>query len=230
MPRLALLSFLLAACGGPPPAPDAGTAIRDAGIDSAVAPVVCGEPDRECPPEVPYSGNPCEGELVCMYEDVDESEARCIDGAWSSMATCPGCVLPLAEYCFDPFGGTLEGATVTMGPPGTGRPFEDGEEVELIIGAQGSPMLAFELRVEGVEDVPDCVARGIALAWDEDPEIVSPMPTGVRLHCGTSRTILLIPPGMPCDGEVHDFSVRVPVVGIGEASARLRVAVADCGG
>lgn len=209
--------------------PDAGAG-SDAGADSGAAPVVCGEPDRECPPEVPYSGNPCEGELFCTYDDADESEARCVDGVWSSVATCPGCVLPLAEYCFDFFGGTLEGATVTMGPPGTGRPFEDGEEVALIVGAQGSPMLAFELRVVGAEDVPDCIGRSVAFSWDQGSEIVSAMPVGVRLHCGTSRTILLIPPGVPCDGEAHDFSIRVPVVGIGEARARLRIIDDGCGG
>jgi hypothetical protein len=225
MLRLAWMSFVLVACGGSPAA-DAGSA--DAGADSG--PVVCGEPDRECPPEVPYSGNPCEGELVCTYEDADESEARCVGGVWSAVATCPGCVLPLAEYCLEPFAGALHGATVTMGPPGAGRPFEEGEDVALIVGAQGSPMLAFELHVEGVESPPECVARTIALAWDGGSEIASTMPVGVRLHCGSSRTILLIPPGVPCDGEAHDLHVRVPVVGIGEASARLRIIDDGCRG
>lgn len=228
MRRFVWMSFVLASCAAAP-ASDAGTdaaTTADAGVEA----VPCEEPDRECPPAVPYSGGPCEGELFCTYDDDDESEARCVGGAWSAIATCPGCVLPLAEYCHEPFTGTLDGATVTMGPPGAGRAFEEGEAVELIIGAQGSPMIAFELRVEGAESPPDCVARGIALSWDGGSEIASGTPVGVRLHCGTSRTILLIPPGLPCDGEEHDLSVRVPVEGIGEASARLRVADDGCAG
>lgn len=88
--RMHLWALGLLACGGPPPvnAPDSG--LLDAGLDAGAA--ACEEPARACPEEPPYTGALCEDELVCTYDDADGTEARCEDGRWSVVATCPGCV------------------------------------------------------------------------------------------------------------------------------------------
>src|SRR5690606_5706373 len=129
----------------------------------------------------------------------------------------------LAESCRPAFDGTLEGATVAIGPAGNGgfRPFEAGERVDLEWGPQGAPMFTFRVQVGGV-DAPACVRVETTLSSEGT---TSPMArSDVVLHCGQSLGMFVIVPfaGIDCDERIFEMDVDVSVQGVGAASASVQ--------
>jgi hypothetical protein len=210
-----VIALLLFGCS---PIASEGT---DAGPDPS-----CDTIDRECPAVIPYGGNACEGALSCPYEDL--YLATCNEGVWSVEATCVGCVPPLVEGCAEPFSGSLTGASVVLGPPGTTRAFENEETIEVIWGAQGSPMVAAELRVSGA-NAPPCVSYASSITVEGGGDVDIPA-APVRLHCGTSRTVLTIVPDGLCDSRDYFIDITAQIAGVGETSARVRVRGGKCTG
>lgn len=228
--RLALPLCLLACSSGSGASPD------DAGTRDEPAPRIdaggqpdggpepgCFEPMRECPPEHPHPGGPCEGALECPY--VDDLQMNwtysCVDGAWSAEVQCAGgCpVPPLAELCLNPFAGTLDGATVELGPPSVTEPFrafDSGERIAPIVGPQGGVMLPFRLRVSGV-DVPACLGVELGLAVAEVTG--EPAAQRVTMHCGESLGIYAVVPAGMCEQGVLSAHLEVDVAGLGTAAA-----------
>jgi len=214
---LGALVVLIGCTSALPGAPDAG------GGDGGSS--VCGEPDRACPAELPFSGAPCEGALSCPYGGT--YDAQCSSGAWSVEALCDGvCLPPLVEDCDAPFAGTLSGATVTLGPAGEQRAFAENEVVAVEHGAQGLSMIRWALHVDGVEVAPECVRARVSFTYEgtPSPEISQPM----TLHCGDSYGSLNVLPDRPCEEREYALVMRVAVDGIGEASASLRLMGALC--
>jgi hypothetical protein len=208
---------------GAVPSDDGGAAAPDGAVPA------CGEPDRVCPAAVPYSSAPCEGSLSCTYPT---AEAQCVEGVWSAIRLCPDrppgapCLPPLVESCEAPFAGTLAGATVALGPYGAGRAFLPDEVVTPVVGGQGSPMISWALRIEGVE-APGCVRSALDFAFDGGAPVRLNQP--VTLHCGASRATLLIVPGDVCDPmRTYPMTLHVTVEGVGEASATVRVQGIEC--
>lgn len=208
-----------------------GATTVDAGAGSdGAAPVACGEPDRVCPAELPFTGAPCEGTLDCTYPSY---AAHCATGgAWTVEALCDGapigggCVAPLVESCDVPFGGTLSGATVTIGPAGTERAFADGELLNVEHGAQGLSMIRWALHVDGVETPPDCVRAHVSFTYEgtPSPEVAQPM----ALHCGDTYGTLNVLPDRPCEEREYALVMQVDVDGVGSATASLRLMGALC--
>ncbi len=216
-------------CRGEPADRVDGGPTADGGADAG-DPAACLEPDRECPADRPLPGAPCEGELSCEYLDPNGADTwtyTCLGGGWDAQVECTldgGCPTPpLAESCRPAFEGTLEGATVAIGPADSGafRPFEAGEMVDLVWGPQGAPMFTFRVQVGGA-DAPACVRVESTLASEG---MTSPMArSDVVLHCGQSLGIFLIVPfaGIDCEERVFEMDVAVSVQGVGTASARVR--------
>lgn len=201
----------------------------------------CDAGDEVCPETRPFEGAPCEGELECEYiEDAGQTTwvITCVDGAWSSWASCEllptGCqqIPPPAEACEPPFEGVLE-AKAEVGPASeeTFRPFEDGELIEIVWGAQGSAMLFYRLKLDGPE-LPTCVALTVSF---ESAAFVEAIPghETVVLRCGQSLSIYTIIPYGECAGDDPSFDAtfRVLVHGIGEVVQPVRIPTeALCGG
>lgn len=217
----ACLAGLLAACGTPAIGEDA-SAPRDAGIDAPEDP--CLTPDRACPAYVPPPGVACEGELTCSYESY---EASCAGGQWTLTQLCDGCPWPIVERCDAPFAGTLAGATITLGPPGEARAFTDGERVDAVWGPQGSPMVAYSLRIEGVDAPPSCVSYEGQITYEDASFPLGPR--NVLLHCGASRTIYTELLRWPCEPADVPVAITLRVSGVeGEASMRVMIRGDSC--
>lgn len=223
-----LLVFLTSGCGDDDdPGRDAGTD-APAGEDAGSNPEGCVEPDRTCPDDQPVPGAPCEGDLQCEYADPNGYDTwiyDCRDGAW--LADLNGCQLdgcpipPLGEMCLEPFEGTIEGAVVEIGPPDSTQPFdtfEDGEEVPLIIGAQGGAMVAFRIRVQGAQ-TPDCV--GLTIRVTADSEEAVPQQRRVTLHCGMSLPVFAVLPEQ-CEPATVTVDLEVELDGVGTGEARVQ--------
>lgn len=221
---------LTAGCGGDDsPDPDAGPGVDASAGDAGPDPLGCVEPDRSCPEDQPVPSAPCEGALECEYEDpngVDTWIYECEGGVW--IADLNGCQLdgcpvpPLGELCLEPFQGTLDGATVDLGPADATRPFapfEDGEEVRLIVGAQGGSMIAFRLRVQGAQ-APECV--GATLAITADSAAADPQLMRVALHCGLSLPLFAVLPGEYCEPATVPVDVEVELDGVGAGHATVQ--------
>jgi hypothetical protein len=197
---------------------DAGSdAAFDAGTDR------CIDPDRVCPELVPPPGLECEGELRCSYTNY---ETRCADGAWRlTNRLCTACPWPVAEGCSDPSTAALPGATLSIGPPDEARAFAPDEAVDAVWGPQGSPMVAYALRIEGAEP-----ASCVSYEGEIDDGLVRRIgPRAVRFHCvgpegGTTRTIFTEMAPWPCEPRDYPVTLRLQVAGVdGEVSARVLV-------
>ena len=229
--RLALvgaLCFGIVACDPGAVADDAGAA-RDGGRDASVdaGPGHCVDPDRVCPELVPPPGLACEGALTCDYANY---RARCLDGAWALTPLCVGCSWPVAEGCSHPSSAPLVGATLSIGPPDEARPFAPDEPVDAVWGPQGSPMVAYALRIEGAEP-PSCVSY----EGEVDDGLVRGIgPRSVRFHCegpegGTTRTVYTEMAPWPCEAMDYPVTLTMRVAGVdGEASARVLVRGGAC--
>ena len=229
---LLVIAALTSACSAEPITTiDGGSSAADAAapVDAAIAsdagpPPACGEPDRVCPAELPFTSGPCEGTLHC--DAYGSHVADCNDGRWYVQALCDGvppggsCLPPMVESCDDPFEGTASGATVAIGPWDADRAFTEDELVEVIFGSQGGAMIRWALRIDGV-DAPTCVRAHVRLEMDgDDPYEVAQTMT---LHCGDSLATLAILPGSPCEMREYPITIRVAVDGLGESTATLRV-------
>ncbi len=194
----------------------------------------CFVPDTTCPSERPFIGAACAMTDVCQYEDpnkVDTWTYQCESGRWNGEATCEplfggGCpVPPLVEKCTGPFDGNKSGATVEIGPVETGpfRPFKEGEETPLIVGGQGSPMIAFRIKATGADDV--------SCARVDTTTTIGGLPGGhasaIKLHCGESLTVFTIVDA-PCDPGKHAVELKVEVRGVGTATANLKISDPPC--
>jgi len=237
---LALGSTCLLACSGDDDDDDNGrdggegeadaAADSDAGADPDAGdpPQGCAEPDTECPADQPVPSGPCEGTLSCDYLDgngVDHWTYQCAGGHWVADVECNldgGCpVPPLAELCLDPFTGTLDGATVTLGPADVAQPFRaltEADELRLVVGAQGGSMVSFRLAVQGV-DAPACI--GATLTVTADGVQAQPQTTRVALHCGVSLPVFAILPSEYCEAGSFPLEIDLQIEGIGSAHAVL---------
>jgi len=132
-------------------------------------------------------------------------------------------VPPLFEECAPSFAGTLAGATVEIGPPSETdpfRPFAADELVDVVWGGQGSPMLAFRLRIAGAE-APGCVLTATTLSEPSTMEMGATDRGRVALHCGeTLATFAIVPfAGVDCDARIFDVHLEVVVDGVGTGTA-----------
>ena len=123
------------------PAPDAAQADAPVAIDAG--PEACAV-DLVCPERTPNPGAFCDGELSCEFPAGGYCDgswtALCESGRWTLIEpVCLPRAPPLTgERCNAPFMGTSEG-TVSVTIP----------RDRLVIGTQGSPMLAVEVRLDG---------------------------------------------------------------------------------
>lgn len=210
--------FFFAACstetGAPPDASPTGS-------DGSGIPVACGEPDRACPAELPFTSGACEGALHC--DAYGSHVADCREGRWVIEALCDGpiggsCLPPLVESCEAPFEGTAS-ATLAVGPFDEDRAFGEGELVPLIFGAQGGAMIRWALHADGAE-LPECVLARVRISVDggEPYEISQTM----ALHCGDSLATLAILTDSPCEMREYAITLRVAVDGLGETTSSVR--------
>jgi len=210
-----------------------GDADTDADADD------CAVPDTVCPPEHPQPGGPCSVEGECPY-DAEEPDARwlyrCVDDAWEASYDCPapGCsaVPPLAELCLDPFGDTLAGATVEIGPASVTepfRPFQAGDSVDAVWGPQGGAMIPYRVRITAPSAVPECV--GVTATLEVDGDVGEAFVSRLALHCGTSLAVFAVfpfPERLCAIDEAIATTLRVEVAGIGEASAVVEFTSQGC--
>ena len=203
---------------------------HDAGADedAGESPSGCAEPATECPAERPVPSGPCEGALSCDYLDangVDHWTYDCRAGRWLADVECNldgGCpVPPLAELCLDPFTGSLQGATVQLGPPDVAEPFRPltgDDRLRLIVGAQGGSMISFRLAVGGVE-APACI--GATITVTAGGVEAQPQNSRITLHCGVSLPIFAILPSEYCEAATIPLEIDVQIEGVGSAHAVL---------
>jgi hypothetical protein len=239
--KILVLFFLpLSGCGdddGTTPGTDSGPRPgEDAGTEA------CTIPDTTCPADQPFAGSACDLDESCNYTDPVMMGGTpviwtytCVDSQWMGTSDCmpaPGgsCpVGPLAEGCRMPFTGMLTGATIELGPPGAGpfRPFMPDEMIELVVGGQGSAMIALRIRVDG-EELPRCVTVASEMEIDGG----APQGAGMRpmvLHCGESLPFFLIVPEV-CMPGMHQNVLRVTIPGIGTGTATVRHGGTPCYG
>ena len=217
-------AVLIGACGDDDGAtPDGGSDV-DAGAES------CTIPDTTCPEDQPFAGAACATSETCMYPELIPMGGMditwtytCVADRWQGVSDCkpaPGgaCpVGPLAEGCRMPFGGTVSGATVQVGPGGSGafRTFMPDEEIDVIVGGQGSPMLSLRLHVDGA-DIPSCVNAITTLTVDGTAG--APQMRPIVLHCGDTLSFFQIL-SENCDETPLPLHIEIELVGIGTATA-----------
>jgi hypothetical protein len=91
-------------------------------------------------------------------------------------------------------------------------------------------MFPFAVRIEGVEDPPECVevTREFRFEW---PGALNPsgppMPRDVRLRCGASRTLYVVLPFYPCEVMDYPMTMTVRVAGVGETTVRVLLGPGD---
>ena len=190
----------------------------------------CDAPDVFCPADKPFAGAPCAGALVCDY---DENENvpwtyTCEAGAWvgdpdCSMIVGGACNVPEpAEICPDP---VAANGVVEVGPADDGsafRPFEAGEEPEIVWGPQGGAMIFFRVRIDG-EEVPSCVQTRTTFTA---PNLYSneTVVRNVRLRCGESLAMYIVVPYGDCEaGGMIDSNFTLEIDGAGSFSVDLQV-------
>lgn len=221
---IATALLVLVACddGDPPPGEDAGGGDTDAGM------LTCDAPETSCPPTLPFEGAPCDLADNCEY-DPQEGEHwtySCTDGVWIGTVECMllggGCVPPLVETCETPVRDHGAG-TVEIGPVSDGafRPFMDGEEADVTIGGQGSPMIQFRIRT--VDDAPACTEMVTTLRTPVADDVVGR--TRLRIRCGESLGVFTVMPVVvDCPpGPTTQFELEVELTGIGSTTATLTV-------
>jgi hypothetical protein len=221
---LGLFLLLCVAC-------DDGSADGDGAVDGG--PPVCDEPDTECPAEQPIGGAPCEGTLSCDYDQGRSFGVwtyTCESSAWvAGDAPCSelpggGCAPPpLAERCREPFSGTLDGASVQIGPAAatTFRPFEDGEMATAVRGGQGAFMIEVALQLEGEgTEALQCISVDLDLSYGETGS--APYATDTEVHCGSTRRLFVVLPGdLVCEPSPAAITLDVTVSGVGSTSVDL---------
>ncbi|MCK6537658.1 MAG: hypothetical protein L6Q84_32195 [Polyangiaceae bacterium] len=193
----------------------------------------CWDVASACPSSPPYEGSPCDLPGTCSYPP-HPYEYSCPAGRWAAtcMANADGqtCVPPFGESCASPSSTPLSDAIIEIGAGDSATafaPLADGAKVDVIWGGQGSPMVAFRVRVTG-SGVGDCalVAHKLALGPYQGAEYK----TAVRLHCGESLVvydILPIDQACPNPPVPSDVTLTVKVFGK-EQSLKLDWANAAC--
>lgn len=140
------------------------------------------------------------------------------------------CVPPFGESCDSPSSKPLPDVQIEVGSGDSTTPFvplADGAKVDVIWGGQGSPMIAYRLRVTGGE-VTDCalVAHKVALGSYQGAEYKTP----VLLHCGESLVVYdILPIDQACPNPPVPTDVTVVVTAFGqERVLKLEWANAAC--
>jgi hypothetical protein len=92
----------------------------------------------------------------------------------------------------------------------------------LIYGSQGSPMLAYRVRIAGV-DVPDCLHVDATVSVNST--VAPPATSRVTMHCEESLAVYAVLPydDALCNPGSFDVGITVDVQGVGTASATLKV-------
>ena len=235
-----LLLVLLSGCGATSeePAPDGDSDADTDGDSDGDSDADCNVPDTECPVVRPHLGGLCEGPLACTYEaDGGTWDYGCHAGLWriDDAYDCDsraGCVPELTESCDAPFDGTLDGATIEIGPASGSEPFRaflPNEQVPLLWGSQGAPMLEIRVRVSGAP-APDCVFARFTLTGPNGEG--EPTVDRMKLRCGQSLSLFAIVPGggeLGCaesPGTV-DLDITVEIQGIGAGTAHVAAEYQD---
>jgi len=149
----------------------------------------------------------------------------CVSGAWQGESLCPpggACVPPLAESCSSPVRDHGAGV-VEIGPVEAGafRPFAMGEEVAVIYGGQGSPMIEYRVRTES--DAPECTELVSTLRTPVTTDVLDRL--RLRTRCGRSLGIFtILPQTDPCpEPGLVDVELEVELTGIGSTTVNLRI-------
>lgn len=227
--RIGLLcGALVAACGETQPSsglPDAGSR-QDAAapVDGSTSTTCVETVLTSCPTEEPLAGTPCEGTLSCTYPATMYS---CEQGLLTEVS-CPGCPPPFAERCPDPFAGQLNGATVALGPGSDDafRRFRISDRLPPIFGPQGFAMLDYRLQIEGSGPLPDCAT--VRTTGRFEGADLGPQEMPVRVHCGSSHSLLVILPSMPCEFRDYPVELAVSVTGVASATASFSIIGGGC--
>jgi hypothetical protein len=132
-------------------------------------------------------------------------------------------VPPLAELCLDPFEGTLAGASVMLGSPDVAEaflPLATGDEIPLVVGAQGGAMTIFRLAIAGVETPPECIGARITVTADG---VAAPVQeVRIALHCGVSLPVYAILPTEYCEPATIPVELQVEIEGVGTGTASVQ--------
>lgn len=216
-----MVLLLVSACSTmpmPPDAPESDAPVRiDAGPPACAVDVVC-------PERTPDPGAFCEGALSCEYPGGGSCDgfwtALCESGRWTLIEpVCLPRAPPLTgERCNAPFEGEVEG-TVSIELP----------RDRLVIGTQGSPMLALQVRLDGSAAALECIHIEPE-AWVDGARLSVLSGLSRRLRCGSTSGFLLegfwAVDGI-CDGEPHEVEITIDVQGVGSASASTTITGCD---
>jgi hypothetical protein len=203
------------------------------GSGGSAGQTACWEVDTSCPSSPPYAGAHCEVSEPCSYPS-NPYEYRCEAGRWGALCVGAGggssCVPPFGESCDSPSSKPISGVglEIASGDPSTPfTPLADGAPLEVIWGGQGSPMIAYRVRVSG-GDVPACalLAHKVALG----PYAGAETKTAVRLHCGESLVVYdILPLDQACPNPPVPTEVTLDISAFGQnKSLKLDWANAAC--
>lgn len=201
----------------------------------------CALPDVACPAKAPFPGASCDLGDSCKYpvgDGVNTWTYSCQEGRWSGQSTCEGAigggcpVPPLVETCDQPFSGHASGAKIEIGAADPTQPFEaleEGAELGLTWGGQGSPMVGYRIRVTGVE--AGCVRADTTLSAAGKPGASTP--GAIALHCGgESLSVLgIFPIESVCEvspNEKVDLEIAIDVQGVGSVKRKFKVQNPGC--
>lgn len=212
----------MSACATTPSPPDAPETDAPEGID--VGPEACAV-DVTCPERPPSAGAFCEGALSCEYDEgslcTAPWRAICETGRWTVIEPpperCGGARPPprTAELCSMPFAGAVEGS-VSL----------EIVRDRLVVGTQGTPMLAIQVRLDGPASALDCVRVAPELRVDGVVRMTSTR--NLRLRCGsTTGLLVLVFADDVCDGAPHEADITIDVEGVGGASASATILGCD---
>jgi len=241
---IALGAATLVACGGSStdgqPASGGAGGVGGSGGSGGEGAAACGVPDLACPAAKPYPGATCQVSSSCEYPVGDQMNTwtyTCESGRWQAVASCNappggGCPIPpLAEKCDTPFTGSASGAAIEIGiadPSQPFRSFQDGEEINMLWGGQGSPMVPYRVRVSGVD--ASCIRIDTTLTLAA--KSAAPTPNAIVLRCGESLSIYDIVPVDLLDCQVNeqlvDLDILVEVQGVGSATAHVTLQNPGC--
>ena len=214
------------------PLSDLGPTQDSAETDATPGPPGCDEPMSSCPDDhlTIHPGAPCTEGLVCAYNPEGDGSllwnATCDTGTWNVSVQCdwdggPCYIPPASEACLEPFDGQLVDGALAMGPVVEGEaftPFVDGQQVALSWGGQGSPMLLFQLQIDGAEPLPDCYSFNVKALTSAGTE--SEGAGTFRARCGETLTMYVVLPQSPfdCDQGLFEVTLEVTVPGVGTVS------------
>lgn len=236
----ALISIPFFACSGSVD-PAEGSGGTGGGGGAGGSGGACAQADVACPAKPPYPGSSCDLAETCQYPVGDGMNTwtyACDAGRWSGQATCEGAIgggcpiPPLAEVCDAPFAGKVSGAKIELGLADPSQPFApvaEGTELPLTWGGQGSPMVAYRVRVSGVD--ASCVRLDTTLSAAGKPG--APTPNAIALHCGESLGVYSIFPmdSVSCDQPMNqyvDLEIKLDIQGVGSVTKVVKVANPGC--